>query len=224
MNCSYNCSAHENDNRYDHNIRMVSSLIFSIECLLITSNVVSIVVYSRGRRSRTELSPLFVNLCISDMLTLVWLPMVIVTLINNEGLQTLPYCPIMYLSQTSSILTNLVISIQRYVAIKLPFHVRRSIYKKRTATIVIVILWIVAALSATSAWCFGICYEEATLSSDAFRNLIIFVFFTFMLPISLASVFYILTWQKLRKRTLFLSQTNSSMNNKAKVRFFKPYI
>lgn len=177
----------------DVDLRVSAITVFFIECLLVLTNLFAIIVFSVGRRSRTDISPLLINLSIADLLTLVWLPMVIVALMKELSFQSLPYCAIMYACQIASILTHLLISVHRYLAIKFPIFVHQR--TKAYMVVAILLIWLLSISLAVAGWLAGVCYDDTLeqVHPHIFRNISIFVTLTFILPVCVCCFLYSLT-------------------------------
>ncbi|KAL4239857.1 hypothetical protein ACF0H5_000657 [Mactra antiquata] len=110
----------------------------------ITGNAFVILVFARGRRSRTDLRPFLINLAISDLIMAVFcMPFTFVTTMMNTWIFSKPMCPpvlfVQLLAVSGSVFTNMAIGIDRFMVVMFPL---RSRLTKQRAKYVILVIWI----------------------------------------------------------------------------------
>lgn len=120
-------------------------IIFTLTTLLsIIGNSFVIIVFARGRRSRTDLRPFLINLAISDLIMAIFcMPFTFIYTMMNRWIFSKPMCPIVLfvqpLSVCGSVFTNMAIGIDRFMAVTFPL---RSRLTKKRAKYVICVIWI----------------------------------------------------------------------------------
>src|SRR6218665_1514041 len=121
--------------------------------LSIIGNIVVIIVFTAGRRSRTDLRWFLITLAASDLIMAVFcMPFTFTMAMTGHWVFTAPMCPIvLYLqtvSVTASVFTNTAIGIDRFWVVGYPLK-SRLMTRSRRSSLVIATVW-VAALSLSS--------------------------------------------------------------------------
>ena len=104
------------------------STLYSLTTLFsIVGNVLVIVVFARGRRSRTDLRPFLINLAIADLImALFCMPFTFADAIFKEWLFSRPMCPIVLfmqnLSVSASVFINVAIGVDRFIVVTYPLY------------------------------------------------------------------------------------------------------
>lgn len=120
-------------------------ILFTLTTLLsIVGNGFVILVFARGRRSRTDLRPFLINLAICDLImALFCMPFTFIYTMLDAWIFSKPMCPIVLfvqlLSVSGSVFTNMAIGIDRFMAVMFPL---RSRLTKKRAKYVISIIWV----------------------------------------------------------------------------------
>ena len=119
--------------------------------LAIFGNITAIIVFTKGKRSRTDLRPFLLNLAFADLIMAIFcIPFTFTSELLGNWVFSKPMCPIVVFLQTvsvtASVSTNMAVGIDRFYAITFPLKARITSSKYK---IVIVVIWIFAvSLSA----------------------------------------------------------------------------
>lgn len=126
--------------------------LYSITTFLsLAGNVLVVLVFVKGRRSRTDLRLFLINLAASDLIMAAFcMPFTFADSIMGYWVFTAPLCPIVLFFQIfsvcGSVFTNVAIGIDRFMAVSFPLHSRITY---RRGKYVIALVWVCAfALSA----------------------------------------------------------------------------
>jgi hypothetical protein len=179
----------------------------------IIGNGFVIIVFARGRRSRTDLRPFLINLAICDLIMAIFcMPFTFIYTMMNTWIFSEPMCPIVLfvqpLSVSGSVFTNMAIGIDRFMAVMFPL---RSRLTKQRAKYVIVVVWICS--TALSSVQFKVarasdsgrgvtqCTEHWE-SIDDRKIYTVFVFvITYLIPLLILAITYsiigILLWKRI---------------------------
>lgn len=116
------------------------------------TNAIAILIFSVGRRSRSELSPFLLNLSISNIIMTVYcIPFTITSLIFQRWLYAPALCTILDSLKTFSVsgvlLTLIAIAVDRYCAVKYPLAIKLYSVHKRN-TIALTIIWLLSIVLA----------------------------------------------------------------------------
>lgn len=116
------------------------------------TNAIAIVIFSIGRRSRSELSPFLLNLSISNIIMTVYcIPFTITSVIFQRWLYAPALCTILDGLKTFSVsgvlLTLIAIAVDRYCAVKYPLAIKLYSVRKRN-TIALTIIWVLSIILA----------------------------------------------------------------------------
>ncbi|KAK2186244.1 hypothetical protein NP493_209g03048 [Ridgeia piscesae] len=109
-------------------------------------NSMVILVFTLGRRSRSDLRGFLINLACADLImTLFCMPFTFTMTMLNNWIFSAPMCPVVLYMQTvsvtASVCTNMAIGIDRFWVVMYPL--RSRITKSRSKT-TIVIIWVIA--------------------------------------------------------------------------------
>lgn len=122
-------------------------VLYSITTLLaIIGNVLTIVVFTKGKKCRTDIRPFLLNLAIADLImALFCIPFTFTNQLLSRWIFSPPTCPIVVFLQltavTASVFTNTAIGIDRFYAVAFPLKSR--IISQRHA-IMICIIWAIS--------------------------------------------------------------------------------
>lgn len=126
--------------------------LYSITTFLsLAGNVLVVLVFVKGRRSRTDLRLFLINLAASDLIMAAFcMPFTFADSIMGYWVFTAPLCPIVLFFQIfsvcGSVFTNVAIGIDRFMAVSFPLHSRITY---RRGKYVIALVWVCSfALSA----------------------------------------------------------------------------
>lgn len=182
----------------------------------ITGNVFVVLVFVRGRRSRTDLRPFLINLAAADlMMALFCMPFTFADVILGRWMFPEVLCPIVLFVQIfsvgASVFTNMAIGIDRFLAVTFPL---RSRLTHARAKYVIIAIWICALLLGSVMFFVGRakdmpeygngtqkCFENWP-GAEARRIFTIFIFVvTYLVPLLILSITYSIVGILLWKRT-----------------------
>ena len=179
--------------------------------LSILGNTIVVIVFVKGRRSRTDLRLFLINLAVSDLIMATFcMPFTFADSILGEWVFSPPMCPLVLfmqlLSVCGSVFTNMAIGIDRFMAVTFPLHSRITY---RRGKYVILLVWI-CSLSLASVQLFigeavpqGNSYNcnEHWPDKNSRRIYTVFLMLmTYLLPLSILLVTYtivgILLWRR----------------------------
>ncbi|KAH3869932.1 prolactin-releasing peptide receptor-like [Dreissena polymorpha] len=181
--------------------------------LSVVGNFFVILVFARGRRSRTDLRPFLINLAVSDLLMAVMcMPFTFVFTVLNDWIFSKPMCTIVLfvqmLSVSGSVFTNMAIGVDRFSAVMFPL---RSRLTKKRAKYVLVGIWAAATVLSSVQFHVGRAHDkpdgsqtcqERWSNEDQRKTFTIFIFvITYMIPLLTLSVTYSIVGILLWKRT-----------------------
>ncbi|XP_033740504.1 QRFP-like peptide receptor [Pecten maximus] len=182
----------------------------------ITGNVFVVLVFVRGRRSRTDLRPFLINLAAADlMMALFCMPFTFADVILGRWLFPEVLCPLVLFVQifsvAASVFTNMAIGIDRFLAVTFPL---RSRLTHARAKYVIIVIWISAFILGSVMFFVGRATEipgygngtkkcsENWPGEDSRRTFTIFIFIvTYLVPLLILAITYSIVGILLWKRT-----------------------
>ena len=115
--------------------------------LAILGNSLAIVIFTKGKRSKTDLRPFLINLAIADLIMAIFcIPFTFTYQLLDSWIFSRPMCPIVMFLQTvsvtGSVSTNMAIGIDRFCAVAFPLNTsRNSPFRYR---LIILVIWIVS--------------------------------------------------------------------------------
>lgn len=191
--------------------------LYTVTTLLsVTGNVFVVVVFARGRRSRTDLRPFLINLAVSDLVASVFcLPFSFTYVLLGTWVFSKPMCPIVLffqlLSVTASVFTNMAIGVDRFMAVTFPL---RSRITSARSKFVLASIWILAVCLSSVQLFVGRAKDvpvtetikatqcEENWSDHDRRIYTLFILFvTYILPLSILTVTYSIVGCVLWRRT-----------------------
>jgi len=188
-------------------------ILYTITTVLsIVGNSFVILVFVRGRRSRTDLRPFLINLAISDLIMAIFcMPFSFIYAMLDDWIFSEVMCVIVLFVQIlavcGSVFTNMAIGIDRFMAVMFPL---RSRLTKKRARYVIMLIWL--ACMAVSSVQFQVAgtYDNSgrtvctEMWSDEKQRKIytvsVFVI-TYVVPLVILSITYTIVGILLWKRT-----------------------
>ena len=130
--------------------QLILIALYSVTTLVsVVGNLLVIVVFSCGSRSRTSSLRLFlISLAMADLVMAVFcMPFSFTMSMLKDWIFSAPMCPIVLfmqtLSVTASVATNVAIGVDRYCAVVRPLRAHTSAPKRR---LVIILVWLLSAL------------------------------------------------------------------------------
>ncbi|XP_033749624.1 QRFP-like peptide receptor [Pecten maximus] len=191
----------------------LTSLYAATTLLSVVGNALAVIVFARGKRSRTDLRPFLINLAVADLLMAIFcMPFTFADAIFQTWIFSAPMCPIVLfvqiLSVASSVFTNMAIGIDRFLVVTFPLRLR---FTQKRAKYVLSMIWIASIglasvqLGVARGHYIGqqtlIC-NEVWPSPDSRRIYTIFVLlFTYVIPLIILAVTYSIVGILLWKRT-----------------------
>ncbi|KAK3107473.1 hypothetical protein FSP39_015343 [Pinctada imbricata] len=121
------------------------SILYTLTTLFtVAGNILVILVFVRGRHSRTDLRPYLINLAVADLIMAVFcMPFTFGDAVFRSWIFTEPLCPIVIFMQTlsvaASVFINVAIGIDRFLVVTFPLMSKGS--KSRTK-FVIATIWV----------------------------------------------------------------------------------
>ncbi|XP_076072344.1 prolactin-releasing peptide receptor-like isoform X2 [Mytilus galloprovincialis] len=189
-------------------------ILYSLTTFLsIVGNIIVVIVFRKGKRSRTDLRPFLINLAIADLLmALFCMPFTFADAIFRTWIFSEPFCPIVLfvqmLSVAASVFTNVAIGMDRFLVVAYPLKHRFTIQRYKY---VIVAIWTCSILLA-SVQLFvarAMHFESGVLvcneiwpNTNSRRIYTIFVLvLTYIIPLLILSITYSIVSFLLWKRT-----------------------
>lgn len=183
--------------------------------LAVGGNLIVIVVFSVGKRSRTDLSGFLINLAVSDLIMAIFcLPFTFTMTMLETWVFSAPMCPIVLYMQTvsvtASVCTNMAIGVDRFWVVTFPL---KSRFTKSRSKVVIAVIWAIAlGLSSVQLFVGRVtvrsedsvdCGEVWPQPTETWRRAYTFFILTltYLLPLSILSVTYGIVGRKLWQRT-----------------------
>ena len=116
--------------------------------LAICGNILAIIIFTKGKRSKTDLRPFLINLAIADLIMAIFCIPFTSTyqLLDSNWVFSRPMCPIVMFLQivsvTGSVSTNIAIGIDRFCAVVFPLNASRNSRQRYIFTILAI--WCIA--------------------------------------------------------------------------------
>jgi hypothetical protein len=209
-------------------------VLFTLTTLFsIVGNGFVIIVFARGRRSRTDLRPFLINLAISDLImALFCMPFTFIYTMMGTWIFSEPMCTIVLfvqlLSVSGSVFTNMAIGIDRFMAVMFPL---RSRLTKQRAKYVIVVIWTCSiALSSvqfkvarSNDYGYGVisCQEQWENINDRKTYTVFLFVITYLIPLLILSITYsivgILLWKRISPGNRDHARDMQQLRSKRKV-------
>ena len=212
-----------NDSTVDFSDRMlvfqdyVLIVLYSVTTLLaILGNSTAIVIFTKGKRSKTDLRPFLINLAVADLIMAIFcIPFTFTYSLLGDWIFSEPMCPVVMFLQTASVTgsvsTNMAIGIDRFCAITFPLNSTRNAINRYRLTILII--WLIAiALSAVQLFVGGIQHNPITHQTDCKENwpnndlalfyTILILILTYIIPLIILTITYSIVGCILWKRNL----------------------
>ncbi|XP_061175438.1 substance-K receptor-like [Saccostrea echinata] len=187
--------------------------LYSITTFLsLAGNILVVLVFVKGRRSRTDLRLFLINLAVSDLIMAAFcMPFTFADSIMGYWVFTAPLCPIVLFFQIfsvcGSVFTNVAIGIDRFMAVSFPLHSRIT-YKR--GKYVIALVWVCAFSLSVVQLFVGrstvyngrvICNEDWPNPKSRPLYTLFIMILTYMLPLIILLLTYSIVGIMLWKRT-----------------------
>lgn len=188
-------------------------VLYSLTTLLsITGNIFVVLVFVKGRHSRTDLRPFLINLAVADLVMAFFcMPFTFADTILGHWVFYKPLCTLVLFVQlfavAASVMTNMAIGIDRFLAVIFPLRSRVTYSRSKY---VIAVIWF-CALSLASVQFFvgraqqyGDIYkcEEVWPSQESRKIYTVCLFLcTYVIPLLILSITYSIVGILLWKRT-----------------------
>ena len=193
-------------------------ILYTLTTLLaVSGNVLVILVFTFGKRSRTDLRVFLINLAFADLIMAIFcMPFTFTMTMLGNWVFSAPMCPIVLYMQTvsvtASVCTNMAIGIDRFWVVSFPLKSRIT---KSRSRMVIVMVWMTAfGLSSVQLVVGRIRVSDPTGKSDismceenwpseTWRRVYTFfiLILTYLLPLTILSLTYGIVGTKLWQRT-----------------------
>ena len=195
-------------------------ILYTLTTLLaVVDNTLVILVFTLGKRSRTDLRGFLINLAVADLIMAVFcMPFTFTMTMLSNWIFSAPMCPIVLFMQTvsvtASVCTNMAIGIDRFWVVTFPLKSRIT---KARSKFVITVIWIIAcglssiqlyvgrsstidvAPGVTIADCNEI-WPEPSFIWRRFYTFFILIL-TYLMPLTILSLTYGIVGLKLWQRT-----------------------
>ncbi|XP_045211602.2 QRFP-like peptide receptor [Mercenaria mercenaria] len=212
-------------------------ILYSVTTFLaIVGNSIAIVIFTKGKRSKTDLRPFLINLAVADLIMAIFcIPFTFTyQLLNSNWVFSRPMCPIVMFLQTvsvtGSVITNMVIGIDRLCAIAFPLIATRN--RSLRYRLIILIIWIISVAFAGVQLKVGDthydkdtgyteCKENWSSDELAMFYTILVLILTYLVPVIILTVTYSIVGYILWKRNLpgnaDASRDKVQLNSKVKI-------
>ncbi|XP_021357149.1 prolactin-releasing peptide receptor-like [Mizuhopecten yessoensis] len=193
---------------------IVLMVLYSLTTVLsIGGNSLVVLVFFKGRRSRTDLRLFLINLAAADLVMAVFcMPFTFADTILGHWVFTKPMCPIVLFMQlfsvAASVFTNMAIGVDRFMAVSFPLKSRITY---RRGKYVIVIIWMSSLLLSTVMLAVGRgiddgsgnvkCMELWPVPDQRKTFTICVLLFTYIMPLAILLITYSIVGILLWKRT-----------------------
>ena len=203
------------DFSYSYTSQLTLVILYTLTTILaVTGNCLAILVFTRGRRSCSELKPFLLNLALADLVMAIFcIPFTFAYELAGEWLAPPAMCPLVWACQqvsvTVSVSTNTAIGIDRLLAVKFPLR-RRGNSSHRTKLVVLAI-WVVAlslgVVPLTKAKAMEVrgalkCEEDWADIHASLAWGVVMIIVTYFLPASILAATYISIGHHLWNRNL----------------------
>ncbi|XP_076459929.1 QRFP-like peptide receptor isoform X2 [Babylonia areolata] len=188
-------------------------ILYTLTTLLsISGNVLVVIVFSRGRRCRTDIRPFLINLAVADLIMAIFcMPFTFTLVMLKTWMFSKPMCPavlfMQHLSVSASVFTNMAIGSDRFLVVMMPL---RSRVMTARAKYVLVTIWTCAVGLSSVQLVVGravefpdgsITCDEVWQSQSARRTFTMFVLFlTYIIPLVILALAYsvvgIVLWKR----------------------------
>ncbi|ESO94834.1 hypothetical protein LOTGIDRAFT_95265, partial [Lottia gigantea] len=213
-------------------------VLYSLTAMLaITGNVLVVIVFTKGKRCRTDIRPFLINLAIADLIMAVFcLPFTFSSVMLKTWIFSKPMCPLVlcmqHLSVSASVFTNMAIGSDRFLVVMYPLKSRVTTSR---AKYVLLGIWIGAVglssvqlvVSRAEDMYFGnyhiITCDEVWPTEKARKIFTLFVLLlTYIVPLCILSVTYtivgVLLWRRTTPGNADFTRDSIQLRSKRKVR------
>jgi hypothetical protein len=192
-------------------------VMYSLATVLsICGNVLVVLVFTRGRRCRTDIRPFLINLAVADLVMAIFcMPFTSTFVMMGHWIFSKPMCPIVlffqHLSVSASVFTNMAIGTDRFLVVMYPLKSRVTTDR---AKYVLLTIWLCAVALASVQFVVGraklvdpsvdvlVCDEDWPGGSSQRSVFTMFVLvLTYIVPLSILAMAYTVVGIKLWRRT-----------------------
>lgn len=235
----FNSSSNETAEEYipltaQHYILIV---LYSVTTFLaIAGNSLAIVIFTKGKRSKTDLRPFLINLAVADLIMAIFcIPFTFTYQLLNNWVFSRPMCPIVMFLQTvsvtGSVITNMAIGIDRLCAIAFPLVATRN--RTLRYRLIILFIWVISVAFAGVQLKVGDtsynpetgytqCQENWSTEELSMFYTILVLILTYLVPVIILTATYSIVGYILWKRNLpgnaDASRDKVQLNSKVKVK------
>ena len=138
--------------RYSLETQIFLIIVYTLTTLLsVLGNILAIIVFTIGRRSRTDLRRFLINLAAADLIMAIFcMPFTFANTMLGNWVFSSPMCPIVLYMQTVSVTVSVctitAIGVDRLWVVYYPLKSRITKSKSKT---IIICIWVVAAILCT---------------------------------------------------------------------------
>lgn len=178
----------------------------------VVGNILVVIVFSKGGRSRTDIRPFLISLAVADLIMAIFcMPFTFTYVMTRTWIFSKPMCPIVlfmqHLSVSASVFTNMAIGIDRFLVVTFPLRARMTAKRARYT---IGIIWVCAVTlssvqlvvsRAKSIRNFVHCDEQWDSPAERRTFTMFVLFITYVIPLVILAVTYSIVSILLWKRT-----------------------
>lgn len=189
-------------------------ILYSLTTFLsLIGNIFVVIVFKKGKRSRTDLRPFLINLAIADLLMAFFcMPFTFADVIFRTWIFAELFCPVVLFIQTlsvaASVFTNMAIGIDRFLVVTFPLRHR---FTQQRFKYVIITIWLNSVILASVQFFVGRAnyYEPGILRCEEIwpdprsrrAYTIVLLLCTYIVPLFILTITYSIVGFLLWKRT-----------------------
>ena len=207
-----NSSLSESSLLSDESLSGLMVLYILTTLLSITGNIFVVLVFAKGRHSRTDLRPFLINLAVADLVMAFFcMPFTFADTILGQWVFYKPLCTLVLFVQlfsvAASVMTNMAIGIDRFLVVLFPLRSRVTYSRSKY---VIAVIWFCAFSLASVQFFVGRAQQVGDLvkcvevwptpGSRKIYTVCIFLF-TYIIPLLILAITYSIVGILLWKRT-----------------------
>ncbi|XP_036367844.1 tachykinin-like peptides receptor 86C isoform X2 [Octopus sinensis] len=181
----------------------------------ISGNILSIIVFAKGKKCKTDIKPYLLNLAVADLIMgIFWYPFIFILIFKNELASHPVFCTLVSYLQSFSVnmssFMNVAIGVDRLIAVLFPLKYRITTSRSRPT---IALIWLLSAATSSVPLFFiriekvnqggknhVICISDWENSSHYFIYVWVMSICTSFLPFTMLTVTYAILANFLWKR------------------------